>query len=866
MKKILIILFILCLNNISAQFTRIQDLTAASKLRGTDLFLLTQDTTFDAGLNFKSRRLTANDLWSGFGYKSSRVAATNGKMIIGASSRIDSVFSQHTVKTLYTSGGNLIKDSGINTVQSTRLKAFVRFEAIAGLGGTRFRENDLLESIVIRPPVPPLTSYTTKLIQATVTYTNGDLIALLYEADREDTLKIGDIFYKVGSLVTQGGRNKTILLDSESGEAPYIAGWDDINSFEDWNDPLLPKFAVGNLNRFTDPIFGDSLGYGILTTNFYGSGGLALSGASSDTFLSGVTDDIFVAYGDKIGFWKGSESAFRTYMEDDGSIYASGTDTTSALFHFDAPNNLLRINGNVNINSGTTFNQIGTNTSNITTNSSNISINSDSISSNVTSINFNQGNITTNTSNISQNASNINLRVAKDSVISSINISSEGIDIEGDNIQLTGSTTIDGSFTLNGDALVNGTVTTAKLDVDSLSAIVANLGTVTAGNINASNVNITNIDATNITSGIFSTTGGAKFGTDVSSTKDGLYINADNYILDDNSFRLGGATGITYSGTGSIGIGSNIVVDGAVFASNTIDGTTTIGGTGSVVTGATSTRMELIDDGLFAYNAGTVRAKIGNDGSGFFGASDKFFWDTSGNTTISGLTIQSTSGNDRIQIDPTGDKLLFYKSGALLNGFFSNASGYPTRMLITGGIAFSGDILFTNGTNFTSTVDISGITTFTNNITFNGGGASKAITLNNTANLIVAAASGGYIDAPAYKINGAATSGTYLRGNGTSYVSSTIGAVDMPSAIDAVKLADGTVSNTEFQYINSVTSNVQTQIDSKQATLTWGSETDTVTPYYVATSSGGSPTTKLKFRNLTINGTTVKVLVEEDPE
>ena len=37
----------------------------------------------------------------------------------------------------------------------------------------------------------------------------------------------------------------------------------------------------------------------------------------------------------------------------------------------------------------------------------------------------------------------------------------------------------------------------------------------------------------------------------------------------------------------------------------------------------------------------------------------------------------------------------------------------------------------------------------------------------------------------------------------------------LATGIDAVKLADGTVTNTELQYINSVTSNVQTQIDAK---------------------------------------------------
>lgn len=42
-----------------------------------------------------------------------------------------------------------------------------------------------------------------------------------------------------------------------------------------------------------------------------------------------------------------------------------------------------------------------------------------------------------------------------------------------------------------------------------------------------------------------------------------------------------------------------------------------------------------------------------------------------------------------------------------------------------------------------------------------------------------------------------------------------IGDAELTTGINANKIADGSVSNTEFQYINSVTSNVQTQIDSK---------------------------------------------------
>lgn len=48
----------------------------------------------------------------------------------------------------------------------------------------------------------------------------------------------------------------------------------------------------------------------------------------------------------------------------------------------------------------------------------------------------------------------------------------------------------------------------------------------------------------------------------------------------------------------------------------------------------------------------------------------------------------------------------------------------------------------------------------------------------------------------------------------------TVGAIaagDMPSAIDAAKLADGSVSNAEFQRLDGVTSGIQSQLDGKQA-------------------------------------------------
>ncbi|MFN3195882.1 MAG: beta strand repeat-containing protein [Chlorobiota bacterium] len=70
------------------------------------------------------------------------------------------------------------------------------------------------------------------------------------------------------------------------------------------------------------------------------------------------------------------------------------------------------------------------------------------------------------------------------------------------------------------------------------------------------------------------------------------------------------------------------------------------------------------------------------------------------------------------------------------------------------------------------------------------------------------------------------------------------------AGIDATKLADGSVTNTELQYINTVTSNVQTQLDGKQANITAGNglsfSTNTL-------NVGGSSTIISNANNLEVN-------------
>jgi hypothetical protein len=84
-----------------------------------------------------------------------------------------------------------------------------------------------------------------------------------------------------------------------------------------------------------------------------------------------------------------------------------------------------------------------------------------------------------------------------------------------------------------------------------------------------------------------------------------------------------------------------------------------------------------------------------------------------------------------------------------------------------------------------------------------------------------------------------AATGDYLRYNGTLWVDSTIQAADLPTGIDAAKIGTGVVSNTEFGYLDGVTSAIQTQLNGKQATLT-NPVTGTGTTNYIAKFTGTS--------------------------
>lgn len=133
----------------------------------------------------------------------------------------------------------------------------------------------------------------------------------------------------------------------------------------------------------------------------------------------------------------------------------------------------------------------------------------------------------------------------------------------------------------------------------------------------------------------------------------------------------------------------------------------------------------------------------------------------------------------------------------------------------------------------------------------------KVVKINGTSGRISVTYSGSpavaTIDLVSVVTAGTGTKITY-DGYGRVTSSTSLAASDMPSGIDAAKIANGTVSNTEFQYLDGVTSAIQTQINSKQST----SEKGQPNGYASLDSNGKVPTSQLPeeiFGNMTYKGT-----------
>lgn len=191
-------------------------------------------------------------------------------------------------------------------------------------------------------------------------------------------------------------------------------------------------------------------------------------------------------------------------------------------------------------------------------------------------------------------------------------------------------------------------------------------------------------------------------------------------------------------------------------------------------------------------------------------------------TTAQYVTLATDSGLSNERVLAVGTGLSMTDGGANGNVTLANTASSFNTIQVSGQSDIVADVLMDTltvaaGTGISLTTDAS-----TDTLTIATTGLQP---LDSTLTSLAAYNTNGILTQTAADtftgrtITGTASEITVTNGNGVSGNPT----ISLASGIDATKIADGSVTSTEFQYINTLTSNAQTQLDNKQpldATLT----------------------------------------------
>lgn len=296
--------------------------------------------------------------------------------------------------------------------------------------------------------------------------------------------------------------------------------------------------------------------------------------------------------------------------------------------------------------------------------------------------------------------------------------------------------------------------------------------------------------------------------------------------------------------------------------------------TGDLIADPTGTNKSLIvGDNNLDYNgtASAVERKLYFNGSKAafrVGNIDKNVWDDGANVGLNSIAMGGNPLASGISSFSIGNATEATAYGALAMGFLAKSTGFFTNAIGNGVIADEASSIAL-GMNNDATIT-GEILTVGNGV--NDANRSNALEVYKNGEIVIPALGNGSsiqilnVNANGKLVAGGSTlsvanggtgtttltSGNFLQGNGTGAITATkaaptgtvVGTTDTQTltnktidsdnntisnienaniktgaAIDATKLADGTVTNTELQYIGTVTSDVQTQLDGKQSNL-----------------------------------------------